>query len=628
MPARNRQGHRHGTRGGVDIVRQGSGGYGWSTTTRGTRGVIEASTLPRWDLSDLFCGPDDPAITASLDGLADEAEAFAGDYRGHLSGLSTQAFGELIERYAALVEGMGRVGSYADLLFAANRNDDGVARFHQMVQERMTAVNQSLIFLGLEINRLDEETVERLLGDPDIARYRTWLEALRNFRPHQLSDEAEAMLNELAVVQAGAWVRLFDQTIAALTFRVDGEELSEAEALDRLSWADAGVRKRTAGELARVFRGNTRLFSHITNTLARMKAIEDGWRSFARPISSRNVANLIEDETVDALMGAVRDAYPRLSHRYFALKAGWFGGDTLAWWDRNAPLPDTDEPLYGWDEARDIVLGAFGGFSPRMAGIAADFFRKKWIDAPCLPGKDGGAFSHPTVPGVHPYILLNYQGRTRDVMTLAHELGHGVHQVLAGPQGPLLAPTPLTLAETASVFGEQLAFRHLLEREDDPRTRRRLLAGKVEDMLNTVVRQIAFCDFEVRLHDARAKGELTPDEIGDLWMATQRESLGPAVHLDDDYRSFWCYIPHFIHAPFYVYAYAFGDCLVNALHALHRQGVTGFERMFLALLEAGGSRHHRELLAPFGLDATKREFWAQGLGSISDMIDELEALPS
>ncbi len=594
----------------------------------GLRGVIEASTLPRWDLSDLYSGPADPEITATLERLAGEADAFAGDYRGRLSGLSTQAFGELIERYAALVEGMGRVESYADLLFASSRNDAGVARFYQMVRERLTEANSALIFLGLEINRLDGEAVERLLDDQGIARYRTWFEALRSFRPHQLSDEAEAMLNELAVVQAGAWVRLFDQTVAALTFSIDGEELSEAEALDRLSWADAGVRKRTARELARVFHQNTRLFSHITNTLAKTKAIEDGWRSFARPISSRNVANLIEDETVDALIGAVREAYPRLSHRYYALKAGWFGCDTLAWWDRNAPLPGMDEPLYGWDEARDIVLGAFGGFSPRMADVAADFFRKRWIDAPVLPGKDGGAFSHPTVPGAHPYILLNYQGRTRDVMTLAHELGHGVHQVLAAPQGPLLAPTPLTLAETASVFGEQLAFRHLLELEDDPRTRRRILAGKVEDMLNTVVRQVAFCDFEMRLHDARADGELTPDDIGDLWMATQRESLGPAVRLDDDYRSFWCYIPHFIHAPFYVYAYAFGDCLVNALYVLHRQGMTGFERAFLAMLEAGGSKHHRELLAPFGLDATKREFWAGGLESISEMIDELEALPT
>ncbi len=589
------------------------------------QGVIEASTLPRWDLSDLYSGPEDPAIAATLERLSGEADAFARDYQGRLQGLSTRAFADLIERYAALVESMGRVESYADLLFAVNRNDAGVARLHQMVRERLTEANTALVFLGLDINRLDEETVKRLLGDPGIARYRTWFEALRSFRPHQLSDEAEAMLNELSVVQAGAWVRLFDQTIASLTFSIDGEDLSEAEALDRLSWVDAGVRQRTARELADVFNRNARLFSHITNTLAKMKAIEDGWRSFTRPISSRNVANLIEDETVDALIGAVREAYPRLSHRYYALKAGWFGGDTLDWWDRNAPLPGMDEPSYGWDEARDIVLDAFGGFSSRIAGIAADFFQKRWIDAPVLPGKDGGAFSHPTVPAAHPYILLNYQGRTRDVMTLAHELGHGVHQVLAAPQGPLLAPTPLTLAETASVFGEQLAFRHLLEREHDPRTRRRILAGKVEDMLNTVVRQIAFCDFETRLHDARAEGELTPDDIGDLWMTTQCESLGPAVRLDDDYRSFWCYIPHFIHAPFYVYAYAFGDCLVNALHVLHRQGTTGFETMFLAMLEAGGSKHHRELLAPFGLDATKREFWAGGLQTISDMIDELEA---
>ena len=590
--------------------------------------MIEASTLPCWDLSDLYHGPDDPEIAATLERLSQDAAAFASDYRENLGGLSTEAFGAAIERYEALVVGMGRIESYAELLFAANRNDADVAQFHQMIRERLTATSSALIFLGLEIGQLDDEVMTRLLADPRISRYLTWFEALRSFRPHQLSDEAEAMLNELAVVQAGAWVRLFDQTITTLTFSIDGEDLSQAEALDRLSWSDAGIRQRTARELARVFRQNITLFSHVTNTLAKMKAIEDGWRSFPRPVSSRNLANLIEDDTVDALIGAVRDAYPRLSHRYYGLKARWFDGDTLPWWDRNAPLRNTVEAAYGWDEARDIVLDAFGGFSPRMAGIAARFFRERWIDAAVVPGKDGGAFSHPTVPGVHPYVLLNYQGRTRDVMTLAHELGHGVHQVLAAPQGPLLAPTPLTLAETASVFGEQLAFRHLLEKESDSRARRTILAGKVEDMLNTVVRQVAFCDFEMRLHDARADGELTPDDISDLWMATQRDSLGPAVRLDDDYRSFWCYIPHFIHAPFYVYAYAFGDCLVNALYALFSEGMVDFEKMFLAMLEAGGSKHHRDLLQPFGLDATRREFWAIGLCSISDMIDELEALPA
>ena len=588
--------------------------------------AIDSSTLPRWDLSDLYAGIDDPCITSDLAVLAADSECFAGDYRGRLEELSAAGFLELIDRYARLQEGMGRIESYADLLFATTRSDADVAGFHQTVQERLTAINGSLIFLGIDINRLTDGAMEGLLAEPGIARYRTWLDAIRAFRPHQLSNEAEAMLNELSVVQAQAWIRLFDQTVAALTFEIDGEVISEAEALDRLSWSDAGAREKAARELARVFRSNEQLFAHVTNTLAKTKAIEDGWRTFSRPISSRNLGNRIEDQTVDALIGAVREAYPRLAHRYYAMKARWFGRKTLDWWDRNAPLPGDDERVFKWPEARQLVLEAFGGFSGQMSDVARTFFDRRWIDAPVVQGKDGGAFSHPTVPAAHPFVLLNYQGRMRDVMTLAHELGHGVHQVLAAAQGPLLAQTPLTLAETASVFGEQLAFRHVLEREQDPAARRRILAGKVEDMLNTVVRQIAFCDFEMKLHDARSQGELTPGEIGDLWIATQRESLGPAVAFDDDYRVFWCYIPHFIHAPFYVYAYAFGDCLVNALYALYRKGMEDFEERFLAMLQAGGSRHHRELLAPFGLDAARIEFWSLGLDVIGEFIDDLEAL--
>jgi oligoendopeptidase F len=364
----------------------------------------------------------------------------------------------------------------------------------------------------------------------------------------------------------------------------------------------------------------------LPSTLAKDKAIEDGWRNYARPISARNLANRVEDEVVDALVAAVTSRYDRLSHRYYKLKAGWFGLEQLNFWDRNAPLPEDVDATIRWSEAKDIVLGAYGGFSPKMAGIAAEFFDKSWIDAPVRAGKASGAFSHPTVAGAHPYVLMNFQGKTRDVMTLAHELGHGVHQMLARRQGHLMAETPLTLAETASVFGEMLTFRALLERAADPARRRVMLAQKVEDMLNTVVRQIAFHTFEARVHDKRREGELTPDEIGDIWMGVQTESLGPGIRFEDDYRAYWTYIPHFIHSPFYVYAYAFGDCLVNSLYAVYRGAEKGFQDKYFAMLEAGGTRRHKELLAPFGLDASDPAFWHKGLDVIAGFVDELEAM--
>jgi oligoendopeptidase F len=581
--------------------------------------------LPEWDLSDLYKGPDDPAIEADLEKASKEARAFEKELKGKLGEIGGAAFGKAIERYEAMSEMMGKAASYAQLLYAGDMTDSEVGRFYQSVQERLTDISSHLLFFTLELNKLDDAAVEELLKASAVKRYKPWLDDVRAFRPHQLSDEAETMLHELSVVGDSAWSRLFDETVAGLRFEIGGEELTEAQALDLLQNKDPAKRKEAAEEISRVFKANEKLFSLITNTLAKSKSIGDNWRHFARPISSRNLANQVEDEVVDALIAAVRDAYPRLSHRYYAMKAKWLGGDKIDWWDRNAPLPEDQDRQIPWDEARQTVLTAYGDFAPRMAEIAEGFFDKRWIDAPARPGKAGGAFAHPTVTSVHPYVLLNYQGKTRDVMTLAHELGHGVHQVLAADQGPLLSSTPLTLAETASVFGEQLTFRRLLNTEEDPARRRTILAGKVEDMLNTVVRQIAFCEFERRVHDARRKGELTPDEIGDIWMTVQTESLGPAFNFDDRYRVYWAYIPHFIHSPFYVYAYAFGDCLVNALYAHYQEAEAGFQDRFFEMLKAGGSKRHQELLAPFGLDASDPAFWSMGLGVIEGFIDELEA---
>ena len=582
--------------------------------------------LPEWDLSDLYPGRDSPELARDLAALAADAESFRDKCQDRLATLSGAELGAAIAAYERMQETAGRIMSYADLLRAGNVADVEIGRFAQTMQEKINGISTELLFFTLELNRLDDADLEAKSADPALAHYRPWLRDVRAFRPHQLSDDLEKLLHEKSVAGRNAWVRLFDETIAALRFPFRGRELTEPEAMHLLSDRDGAVRKEAALSIGEVMTGNARLFSLVTNTLAKDKEVEDRWRQFARPISSRNLSNYVEDEVVDALIAAVRASYPDLSHRYYRLKARWFGAEELPFWDRNAPLPEDDDRTIPWPEAERTVLSAYRAFSPELAAVGEKFFAARWIDAPVRPGKAPGAFAHPTVPAAHPYLLLNYQGKVRDVMTLAHELGHGVHQVLAAGQGPLMSDTPLTLAETASVFGEMLTFRALLARETDPTKRKIMLAGKVEDMLNTVVRQIAFVTFEMRLHDERRDAELTPDRIADIWLEVQRESLGPAIRFDDAYRSYWSYIPHFIHTPFYVYAYAFGDCLVNSLYAVYEDAHQGFAERYLQMLRAGGTLRHRELLAPFGLDAADPSFWSKGLGVIRGFIDELEAL--
>ena len=580
---------------------------------------------PTWDLGDLYTSPDDPRIEADLRWAEGEAQALAREHQGRLATLSGGALAAMLERYEALDDRLGRVSSYAQLRFAADRDDQIIGRFFQTIQERTNAIWTTLLFVTLEINKLDDEVLAtKLQESPALARFQPWLRDTRAYRPHQLPDEVEKVLHEKHVVGRAAWVRLFDETVAALRFPLDGRDLTSAEIFDALSDKDRERRRAAGRAISEVLGRHARLFARITNTLAKEKQIEDGWRKFPRPISSRNLANHVEDDVVDALIAAVRAAYPRLSHRYYQLKARWMGLERLAYYDRNAPLPEDSDVRRPWADAKVIVLDAYRSFSPTLAGIVDRFFTKSWIDAQLRPGKDSGAFCHPTVPSAHPYVLMNYQGRNRDVMTLAHELGHGVHQVLAAEQGPLMSSTPLTLAETASVFGEQLTFRALLDNETDPVRRRVLLAAKIEDMLNTVVRQIAFVEFERRVHEARRTAELTVDELGELWLAVQSESLGPVFELPEEYRVYWSYIPHFIHVPFYVYAYAFGDCLVNALYAVYRRQPDGFEPRYLEMLRAGGTLRHKELLAPFGLDASAPSFWEEGLGVLDGLIDELE----
>ncbi|HVL20405.1 MAG TPA: M3 family oligoendopeptidase [Amaricoccus sp.] len=583
--------------------------------------------LPTWDLGDLYAAPDAPEIAADLDWLTAECASFARDFEGRLAGLDSAGLLGAIRRWEAIQTRSGRLGSYAGLRYYQMTTDPARAKAFGDMQTRLTDATTPLVFFTLELNRIDDAALDATVAaDPDLLRYEPVLDRIRKMKPHQLSDELERFLHDQSVVGAAAWNRLFDETLAGLRFDVLGESRPLEATLDLLSDPDRTKRQAGAEALAKVFQSNLPLFARVTNTLAKEKEIDDRWRKLPTPQAGRHLSNDVEPEVVEALRDAVVAAYPRLSHRYYALKARWLGLDKLQVWDRNAPLPKDDDRKIPWGEARATVLDAYGSFDPRMAALAEPFFDHGWIDAPVTPGKAPGAFAHPTVVDAHPYVLLNYLGKQRDVMTLAHELGHGVHQRLAAGQGELLSSTPLTLAETASVFGEMLTFRALLDAAPDKAARKILLASKTEDMINTVVRQIAFYDFESKLHAARREGELTPDDINAIWMSVQSESLGPAFEFMPGYETFWTYIPHFIHSPFYVYAYAFGDGLVNALYAVYQQGDAGFQEKYFALLEAGGSKHHKALLAPFGLDASDPEFWDKGLNLIASMIDELEAM--
>src|SRR5712671_2595773 len=583
--------------------------------------------LPEWDLGDLYPGRESEELKRDLAASETDAAAFRERYEGKLATLSGPALAGAVASYERLQETLGRVMSYAYLVYAGDMSNSEIGRFFQTMQERVNAITSGILFFTLEINRLGDAELAEKLKSQELAHYAPWLRDVRAFRPYQLADDIEKLLHEKSIAGRSAWVRLFDETMAGLRFPWQGgEPLTNAEVLHLLSAHDPAVRKRAADVLGEVLQQNVRNFALITNTLAKDKEIEDRWRGFKRPISSRNLSNFVEDEVVDALIAAVRGAYPALSHRYYRLKAKWFGVERLDFWDRNAPLPEEDDRIIPWPEAQRTVLEAYGAFSDELAAIGSRFFTGRWIDAPVRPGKAPGAFAHPTVPSVHPYVLLNYQGKTRDVMTLAHELGHGVHQVLAAPNGPLMAPTPLTLAETASVFGEMLTFRKVLAGTTDRKQRKSMLAAKVEDMINTVVRQIAFYTFERRVHLERRNGELTAERLGELWLEVQAESLGPAIELKPGYETFWTYIGHFIHAPFYVYAYAFGDCLVNSLYAVYEKAHDGFAERYLAMLAAGGTKHHAELLKPFGLDARAPAFWRGGLSLLERMITELEAI--
>lgn len=587
------------------------------------------AVLPVWDLSDLVPAPAARHLAAALAAAAKEATRFRRKYENKTAQLSAPAFGRAFTDYEKICETLARLGSYVSLDRQTRLDDAGAGQTYQSVSEQISDISAALVFFRLEINRVSDAVFNTWLRNKVVARYRPVLSQMRAFRPYQLPDEVEKILHDREVTGSAAWMRLFDETTARLRFAFRGRLLTETEIFHHLLSDEAAVRREAHLSIGRVLKENAATFGLILNTIAKDKDVDDRQRGFKSVMAARNLDNQVEDEVVEALTKAVRQSHKRLSHRYYKLKAKWLGKSRLDIWDRNAPLPFAAKRKISWARAEEIVLGAYGAFHPALAETGQKFFGTGWIDAQPRAGKDSGAFSASTVPSAHPYILMNYKGGLDDVMTLAHELGHGVHQVLAAKKGYFMADTPLTLAETASVFGEMLVFQSLLEQEKDPAARRALLARKVEDMLNTVVRQVAFHDFECRFHEARKKGELTPEQTGAIWMQVVRQSLGPAFRFDDNYRYFWAYISHFYHAPFYVYAYAFGDCLVNALYMAYKdsekKGGRAFADKYIDLLAAGGTKHHSELLKPFGLDAADPAFWRRGLALIESFIDQLES---
>ncbi|MBC7667887.1 MAG: M3 family oligoendopeptidase [Gemmatimonadaceae bacterium] len=591
---------------------------------------FKTDALPEWTLADLYAGRDDPQIETDL-----AAAKAANDELTSLEGLFLQARGEperlgvLLDRgiklYEQATNGLWSVGAYASLAASVARDDPAWAKFEGDLRARASQIAAESLFFSLELNQLEDGELEAALqAHPAAKRWTPWLRRLRLSRPHELSPDLERYIVDRSPAVSN-WVRLYDETLAKLTAKVGDETLTLPEALNRLSDADSQRRKAAADALAQALEERVSTQALVMNTLAFEKQVEDRWRHFDSPAQSRHLANEVDGDAVDALEAAVVEAYPRLSHRYYALKAKIMGRETLDYWDRNAPLTAATPRAYGWDEAREIVLDSYQALAPKFADTARTFFAEPWIDARPRVGKQSGAYSHPVTADRHPYVFMNFMGERRDVLTLAHELGHAVHQTLCAPLGTLLADTPLTLAETASIFGEGLVFDRLLA-EATPADRKGLLAGKIEDGLNTVVRQIAFHRFERRFHEAREAGELAPDQIGQLWVEVMAESLGPAVTLNAGYEHYWAYVSHFVHAPFYVYAYAFGDLLVRGLMEKRRENPAAFAPLYEDLLAAGGTRTYVQALEPFGLNPRDKAFWAAGCAQLERLVDEFEAL--
>ena len=581
--------------------------------------------LPVWNLKDLYESPKAKNLNNDLNQLRRITKKFEKKYTYKITKLSPSQLLKAIIELENIDIKIDKIMSYAHLLVAEDGNNEKNKIFYQQMQEQITNIASSIVFFSLELNEVSNAKLNKIYADKKLEPYKNWIKNIRKFKPYQLDVKTEKLLQEKSITSRSAWVRLFDDTIASLKFPFKGKNLSSAEIFNFLSDEKESNRKKSAEVVSGVLKDNISLFTSITNNLAKDKSINDKWRGLPSPVSSRNLSNVVEDEVVEALIETIKENYPKIAHRYYKIKAKWFKKKSLMYWDRNAPLPFQSQSIYSWKDARQIVSDAYSNFDQRAGNIVNKFFDNSWIHAPVIAGKSPGAFAASTVPSVHPFILVNYQGKARDIATLAHELGHGIHQYLAGKKQTYFnSSTPLTLAETASVFGEMLTFKSLLSITKKENERKGLIANKVEDMLNTVVRQIAFFEFEKRIHDQRKIKELSVNEICKIWIDVQKQSLGPSIKFNDDYKYFWSYIPHFIHSPFYVYAYAFGDCLVNSLFNVYESKLPKFEDKYITLLESGGSNTYDKLLKPFGLNPKKKDFWQKGVNVIESLIDQLE----
>jgi oligoendopeptidase F len=578
-----------------------------------------------WNLEDLYSGDQVAAVEADLARADRLAEDFASAIRGRVAELDAAAMVAALQRMEEIHEIQGRAAAYAFLHFTTDMADAPRGALLQKVQEALTQTGTKIIFFSLEWIAVPDEKAAALVADPALAGYRHHLEAARRYRPYVLTEPEEKIFVEKSVTARSAWDRLFDELTSAVKVKLDGEDHSLDESLAAMHTSDPEQRRKIAEAVTEALRADLRTRRFVLNTVLADKAIDDRLRSFPSWISERNLANEASDESVQSLVDAVTTRYD-IPQRYYALKKKLLGLETFNDWDRYAPYGGP-EPEVSWDEARDTVLEAYGSFSPRLADLAREFFDKRWIDAALAPNKQGGAFAHPTIPSAHPYVMLNFTGRRRDILVMAHELGHGVHQSLARKQTAFNADTPLTTAETASIFGETVTFSRLLEHEHDPARRLSLLVGRIDDATATIFRQIAMNRFEDALHThRRQEGELSEEAINGYWLKTQRDMLGPAVNVSENYGVWWSYVHHFIAVPGYVYAYAFGNLLALAIHAKAVEEGPSFAPRYFELLEAGGSDTPEVLTRRVGVDLADPSFWNRGLDSLAALVDEAEEL--